>query len=134
MSWFLSLSLTFVAGAIGGLANALVVWFFGIKGIKQFFKVNIAPKLDVLFIYSKIVWGGLWGVLFIFALDPQSLFLKATLISLAPTLVQLFYIFPKQGLGTSGLKLGSLTPALVIFFNLVWAYAGATWIYFALLK
>ncbi len=133
MSWYLSLSLTFAAGAIGGLANALVIWFFGVKGINQLFKVNITPKLDGSFIYSKIVWGGLWGLLFLLTLQPQSLFFKACLISLAPTLVQLFYIFPKQAQGPAGMKLGSLTPVLVVFFNLVWAIAAATWIYFALL-
>ena len=132
MSWFLMLSLTFTAGAIGGLANALVVWFFGLKGINQMMGVNIAPKMTTALIYPKIVWGGLWGLLFVFAMTPDKLFLKAALISLAPTVVQLLYVLPKDPIaGLYGLKLGTLTPAMVVFFNLVWAFSAAAWIYFA---
>ncbi len=133
MSWFLILSLTFTAGAFGGLANALVVWFFGYKGLSQMIGVNIAPKLSTALIYSKAVWGGLWGLLFAVALQPDLLFLKAALISLAPTAVQLMYVFPKDpAAGMYGLKLGRLTPLAVIFFNLIWALAAAIWIYFAI--
>ena len=133
MSWFLVLSLTFSAGAVGGLANALVIWFFGFKGINQMLGVNIAPKITTTLIYSKVVWGGLWGLLFVFAMTPDMLFLKAALISLAPTAVQLLYVFPKDpAAGLYGLKLGKLTPLMVVFFNLVWAIAAATWIYFAI--
>ena len=133
MSWFLMLSLTFTAGAIGGVVNALVVWFFGFKGINQMMGVNIAPNMTTGLIYSKAVWGGLWGLFFVFVSTSDMLFLKAAVISLAPTVMQLVYVFPKDPLaGMYGLKLGKLTPVMVVFFNLVWAFAAAAWIYFAI--
>ena len=130
MSWFLTLSYLFTAGSIGGLVNALVVWFFGYKGINQFLGVQIFPKMTTTYLYSKIIWGGLWGLLFVVVTKGNLLFYYAGLISIVPTLVQLFYVFPKQDVGPAGLKLGKLTPYLVIVFNLVWAYTAATWIYF----
>ncbi len=127
MSWTQALSLAFTAGAVGGLANAFAVWFFGNRNINQLLGVNIAPLLTTAFIYSKVVWGGLWG--FLFMIEPQQdLICKAIIISIFPTLVQLFYVFPKDQKGAAGLKLGKLTPLLVVFFNLVWALAAATWI------
>jgi len=46
---------------------------------------------------------------------------KAFLVSLGPTLVQLFVIFPfKAHKGYLGLELGALTPALVVLFNVAW--------------
>ena len=131
MTWFLTLSLLFTAGAIGGLVNAFVVWFFGFKGISAVVGVQLVPKMTTAFLYPKIVWGGLWGLLFILAKEKESLFYMAAVISLAPTLMQLLYVFPKQDVGLGGLKLGKFTPYLVFIFNLFWAYSAATWIYFA---
>ncbi len=131
MSWFMHLSLLFTAGCIGGLATALVIWFFGNKGITELFAVNLVPKMNTSFLYSKIIWGGLWGLVFIIVAKPDLFFYKAALLSLAPTVVQLFYVFPKQDQGPAGLKLGTLTPLMVLFFNLVWAITTATWIYFS---
>jgi len=126
-----SFSLAFTAGAFGGLANGLAVWFFGISGINKSLGVDIAPKLTPALIYSKVAWGGIWGLMFLIGFSETSLLCKAVAISIAPTLVQLFYVFPKAEKGTAGLKLGKLTPVMVVFFNLVWAIATAVWIRFS---
>lgn len=131
MSWFLNLSLLFTAGAVGGLVNAFVVWFFGYKGISAFLGVQLIPKMTTAYLYPKLVWGGLWGLLFILVKEKNTLFYLAGIISLGPTLTQLFYVFPKLDVGLGGLKLGKYTPYLVIVFNLFWAYSAAAWIYFA---
>ena len=58
--------------------------------------------------------------------------LKGTLLSLFPTAVQLFVIFPlKANKGIAGLELGALTPLLVIGFNWVWGVVAALAIRYA---
>jgi len=116
----------FAAGCIGGLANSLLVWQFGALGINANLGVAIAPSLSPSWLYPRIVWGGLWGLLFILPFLQSKLFLKGTILSIFPTLAQLFIIFPyKTHKGIAGLELGLLTPLLVIFFNWVWGIASA---------
>jgi hypothetical protein len=115
----------FTAGCIGALVNSLVVWFFGDIGITKMAGVAIAPALTLDWLYPRIVWGGLWGLLFILPLFRSSLVLKASLLSLLPTLVTLLVIFPNAGKGMGGMELGALTPVFVLFFNWVWAMATA---------
>ncbi|WP_067615554.1 hypothetical protein [Dissulfuribacter thermophilus] len=111
----------FSAGCLGALANSLTVWLFGYFGITSFFGVSIAPSLSANWLYPRIVWGGIWGLLFILPIWESKLLLKATALSLLPTAVQLFVVFPlKAHKGIAGLDLGLLTPFFVLFFNWVW--------------
>lgn len=120
------LLLFFAAGCVGGLINSLTVWQFGSLGITQQFGVSIAPSLSPAWLYPRIVWGGLWGLLFILPFLQSKLIVKASILSLFPTLVQLLIIFPYQThKGIAGLELGLLTPVFVLFFNWVWGLAAA---------
>ena len=119
----------FAAGSLGGLLNGIVVWLFGAIGITALFGVAIAPNLTAPMLYPRIVWGGLWGLLFLLPLLKGRLLLRGLIFSLGPTLVQLFIVFPlKAKKGMMGLELGALTPLLVIFFNAVWGIAAAYWL------
>jgi len=116
----------FSAGCIGALANSLAVWLFGHYGISSSLGVSIAPSLSPEWLYPRIVWGGLWGMLFILPVLQSKLVLKGMLLSLFPTAVQLFVVFPLMAhKGMAGLELGLLTPLLVLFFNGVWGIAAA---------
>jgi len=120
------LLIVFAAGCIGALANSLTVWLFGDSGISATLGVAIAPGLSPQWLYPRLVWGGLWGLLFALPMLQSRLFWKGTLLSLLPTAVQLFIIFPfKAHKGIAGLELGLLTPLLVLFFNWVWGIATA---------
>ena len=59
------LSIFFAAGCLGALANSIAVWLFGYLGITSSFGVSIAPSLSPNWLYPRIVWGGIWGLLFI---------------------------------------------------------------------
>jgi hypothetical protein len=124
------LSSTYAAGTFGGLVNGLVVWFCGVAGITAALGVKIAPALTAAFLYPKLVWGGLWG--FIFLLPPfrkYSTVVRGILASLGPTLAQLLYFFPYvQGKGMFGMDLGLMTPVLVFVFNAVWGICAAFWL------
>ncbi len=122
------LGAAFSAGAFGGLANGLAVWLFGRLGITAALGVGIAPGLSPAMLYPRIVWGGLWGFLFLLGRPRGNAWKRGLVLSLGPTLVQLLYIFPlKSGQGVLGLDLGLLTPLFVVFFNAVWGLAAVLW-------
>ncbi len=122
-------TLAFAAGCLGGLANSLAVWAFGALGITAALGVAMAPALTPPWLYPRIVWGGIWGFLFLFASPRLSLMAQGAIFSLGPTVVQLLVVFPyKAGKGLLGLDLGLLTPLFVVVFNLVWGLAAAAWI------
>lgn len=116
----------FSAGCLGALANSLTVWFFGDMGISKQLGVAIAPHLSAGWLYPRIVWGGIWGLLFIFPLLRSKPVLQGSVLSLAPSAIQLFYVFPMLAhKGVGGLELGLFTPVLVIVFNWVWGVVTA---------
>ncbi|EAW39282.1 hypothetical protein [Lyngbya sp. PCC 8106] len=123
------LTLFFAAGCLGGLVNSLAVWLFGLLGITTSLGVSIAPQFTPTWLYPRIVWGGLWGLLFFLTGLTYNPFLKGLLLSIGPTLVQLFVVFPfKAQKGMMGLDLGALTPIFVILFNAIWGVVAAYWI------
>lgn len=129
MEWVRKLSLLFAGGALGGLANSLVVWLFGTLGLAAALGVAIAPPLTRPWLYQRLVWGGIWGLAFLLPLFRGRWLLKGLIVSLGPTLVQLLLIFPYQAYkGMLGFDLGPLTPLLVVFYNAVWGWTAALWI------
>ena len=123
-----SLSLFFAAGALGGLANSLVVWLSGELGLFRALDVQVAPVLTPAWLYPRIVWGGLWGLLFVLPLS-LAWIPRGLVLSLGPSLIQLLVVFPvKADKGLLGLELGLLTPVLVLFFNAVWGLVASWWV------
>ncbi len=124
-----NISLAFTAGCVGGLANMLVVWLFGAWGLTKALGVQIAPGLSAPWLYNRLVWGGLWALLFLLPMKGRAYPARGLLYSLAPSLVQLFVVFPFQAQkGVLGLQLGYLTPGFVLFFNAVWGLAAGFWL------
>lgn len=129
MSFLAKLSLAFAAGAFGGLLNGLTVWFCGQQGFNQWLGVQLAPALTPNFLYPRLVWGGLWGWLFLLNWGPGYRWRHGLITSLAPTIGQLLYVFPYHlQKGLLGWDLGRLTPLLVVFFNAVWGLGAAFWL------
>lgn len=126
---FIKLTILFSSGCVGGIINSLVVWFLGARGVTAALGVKIAPDLTPTWLYPRIVWGGIWGFLFLLPFLRKSLFWRGFLFSLGPTIAQLFVVFPaKASSGMMGLGLGDLTPLLVLFFNAVWGVSTAIWL------
>ena len=123
------ISLVFAAGVLGGLLNSLAVWAFGEFGITAAAGVKIAPKLTAAWLYPRLVWGGIWGILFLLPMMQTRIWSRGFIYSLGPTMVQLFVVFPlKAQKGTMGLELGMLTPLFVVVFNAIWGWAAAIWL------
>jgi len=121
-----TLQICFAAGCIGGFANSFAIWLFGKLGITALVGVSISPVFTPEWLYPRIVWAGIWGLLFIIPLFKKRIILKGTILSLFPTVIQLFVVFPfKAQKGLAGLDLGSYTPVFVILFNWIWGVVTA---------
>jgi hypothetical protein len=102
----------YAAGSLGALANSITVWLFGYLGVTSSLGVSIAPSLSPDWLYPRIVWGGLWGLIFFLPILKSRILFKGA---------KLFVVFPmKANKGIVGLELGLFTPAFVLFFNWVW--------------
>ncbi|TDJ05129.1 MAG: hypothetical protein E2O68_06955 [Deltaproteobacteria bacterium] len=116
------ISVYFTGGALGGLSNALIIWIFGMMNIPKAAGVALKPAFSPAYLYPKLVWGAIWGLAFLMPNLPSNFYLAAFLVSLGPTLIQSFVIFPYQAKkGMLGLQLGTLTPVFVVLYNYVWA-------------
>jgi len=121
-----NMALCFAAGCAGGLANSVVLWLAGAMGLTTALGVNLAPAFTPSWLYPRLVWGGLWGFLFLVPVLRNSPFRRGLVWSAGPTAVQLCIIFPLVAKkGFFGLALGALTPLLVVIFNAVWGVAAA---------
>jgi hypothetical protein len=123
------LSLTYAAGTVGGLVNSVAVWAAGVLKLTAALGVKIAPVLSPGFLYPRLVWGGLWGFLFLLPFWHGRPFLRGIIFSLPPTMVQLFYVFPfKLDQGVMGTHLGQWTPLVVFLLNAIWGLAASYWL------
>jgi hypothetical protein len=68
-------------------------------------------------------------LLFLLPVFGRSLVKQGLFMSLGPSAVMLFVVFPlKMGKGQMGLELGTLTPLFVLFYNAVWGITAASWL------
>jgi hypothetical protein len=121
----------FAAGCLGALINSLAIWLLGDQGITARLGIAIAPNLTPSWLYPRIVWGGIWGLLFILPMLASRPFSKGLVLSLFPTAVQLLLIFPQAYKGLGGIELGLYTPILVLVINAVWGVTTALTIRYA---
>ena len=99
---------------------------FGYFDITSALGVSIAPTLSPSWLYPRIVWGGIWGLVFILPIFKSKILLKGSILSLFPTAVQLFIVSPlKAHRGIAGIDFGLYTPVFVLFFNWVWVFVAA---------
>jgi hypothetical protein len=120
------LLICFSAGALGALVNSIALWGAGSYGVMSALGVSLSPALTHQWLYPRIVWGGLWGFLFILPVMDAKVFGKGMVMSLFPTLFQLLVVFPHMAhKGMFGLGLGEFTPLLVFIFNAIWGIATA---------
>ncbi len=122
-------TLAFSAGALGGLAGSLVAWLSGALGLAAALGVALAPALTPGWLYPRLVWGGIWGFLFLLPVLRRRWWLRGLVLSLGPTAGQLLVVLPvKEDKGMLGLALGAATPFLVAVFNAVWGLVAAWWL------
>lgn len=118
--------IVFAAGCLGALIQCLVMWLLSRYGITHSSHVSLPGSISPAWLYPRIVWGGLWGFLFLLPILTSSVFARSFVIALIPAGVQLFIIYPLyEHKSVAGLSLGLLTPFVVLFSYWVWALATA---------
>lgn len=116
--------IVFAAGCLGALIQCVVMWLLARYGITHSLNVSLPGSISPAWLYPRIVWGGLWGFLFLLPILTSSVFVRSFVIALIPTGVQLFIIYPLyEHKGVAGLSLGILTPFVVLFSYWVWSLA-----------
>lgn len=118
-------AVAFAAGSAGGLATIFTLWLFVLLGITGSFGVELPPPV-LGDLYRMVVWGGIFGFLFLLPVMQGSIALRGVLFGLVPSAVQCFVVFPYAlGAGMLGMGLGELTPVFVLIFNTVWGLVTA---------
>jgi len=120
-------SAAFAGGVLGAGVNSLALWALGAYGITARLGIALKPALTAPWLYPRLVWGGLWGLLLVLPLLRGRVGLRGVLFSLAPSAYALLVLLPAAGKGTLGLDLGTLTPVLVVLLNALWGVTGALW-------
>jgi hypothetical protein len=131
------LCICFCAGLLGAFASSDVAWMAAAAGLPQWCGVNLVPEWTADWIYPRLIFGGLWGLVYSITVStPRTRtrwMRKGLWVSLLPSAWQLFYTYPSQtSFGIMGLGLGTLTPVFVVCYNLVWGavtgiFARALW-------
>lgn len=121
------LSAAFCAGTAGALLDSVNIWALGALGVTAKLGIGLQPAFTMPWLYPRLVWGGLWGFLFLLPLLRGRIVLRGLLFSLAPSAYVLLVVFPAMGKGNFGLGFGTLTPALVVTLNFLWGIVGAAW-------
>jgi hypothetical protein len=117
----------FTAGVLGALVDSFNIWILGKLGITSMLGISFQPEFTAPWLYPRLVWGGIWGFLFLAPILINLTILRGILFSLVPSAMVLFVVFPGKGKGVFGLGFGALTPALVVFLNFIWGIVGAFW-------
>ena len=64
------MTVCFCAGMLGAICSSLVAWKAGQLGLPAMLDVRMAPELSSAWIYSRMVWGGIWGLTYFLAVGP----------------------------------------------------------------
>lgn len=125
VNWLYKLFILFIAGALGGLTNSIVVWSLGTSEITPSLGFSMAPDLTVEWLARRIFASGLWGIIFLIPLYNRSPIKKGVVLSILPWLSSALIIFPfRMDMGWFGLGFGLGTPIWTLFFAAIWGITG----------
>lgn len=121
------LAVCFCAGVIGALFSGLLLCAVAKWGGFALAGVHFSPRLQPAWFYPRLVWGGLWGLVYSLAIAPANgrgrWARRGMWVSILPTAFELLVAFPYwQGAGLLGQQLGRLTPLVVFLSNLAWGF------------
>ncbi len=123
--WGYLLFMVFIAGALGGLTNSIVVWSLGALGITPSLGFSMAPDLTLEWLARRIFASGLWGIIFLIPFYNRSPLKKGALLSILPWLSSSLVVFPfRMDVGWFGLGFGLGTPVWTLFFAAIWGVTG----------
>ncbi|MGF1761731.1 hypothetical protein L4D76_28325 [Photobacterium sagamiensis] len=122
-----NISLAFTGGAIGAFIDSFNIWFMGKVGISDFIGITMKPEFTSSWLYSRMIWGGIWMLLLLIPLLKKRIYIRGMLFSLAPSAMMLFMVLPSMGKGVLGLGFGTLMPIVVIGLNFIYGIVASYW-------
>jgi hypothetical protein len=123
MAIFRLLTLGFGAGAFGACILAIVSAILNALRIQELIGLPPPPTPDsyLPLLYRIIVWGGIWGLLFVVPVMNRMWWLKGMIIGALATLAILFYFNP--AVTTPPMRL-----VYAFFLNtIIWGTAAGAW-------
>lgn len=120
----------FAAGALAGFVTTILIWIASQSGAFVVLGIPLVFELTPARIYQRVVWGGMWGLLFLL---PMFLswpgWRRGLVLGLAPAAATLLLFNPlKDGIGLFGLGFGPIWPVVVILFSMVWGALAGWWL------
>jgi len=115
----------FIAGALGGLTNSIVVWSLGALGITPALGFSMAPDLSFEWIFRRVFASAIWGIIFLIPVYKNAPFKKGAVLSILPWLSSALWVFPmRMDVGFFGLGFGIGTPIWTLIFAAIWGVSG----------
>jgi len=115
----------FVAGALGGLTNSLVVWSLSALGITPALGFSMAPEISFEWMFRRVFASALWGIIFLIPVYKNAPVRKGAVLSILPWLSSALIVFPmRMNVGFCGLGFGIGTPIWTLAFAAVWGITG----------
>lgn len=121
------LSVAFTGGVAGALVDSVDIWALGKLGVTESLGIGLRPEFTGPWLYPRLVWGGIWGFLFLLPILRGRTLVRGVLFSLVPTAYVLTVVFPAMGKSLFGLGFGTLTPLLVLVLNFGWGVVASYW-------
>lgn len=122
-----NISGAFTGGALGGLLDSFNIWAMGKTGISDVIGITMKPEFTGPWVYKRMIWGGIWMLLLLIPLMANRVLVRGMLISLLPSAMMLFVVFPAMGKGVYGLGFGTLMPVVVIVLNGIYGAFASYW-------
>ncbi|MGV1098846.1 hypothetical protein ACUUL3_05485 [Thiovibrio sp. JS02] len=117
----------FSGGAFGALVDSVNIWLLGKAGVTAMLGISLKPHFTASWLYPRLVWGGIWAFLLLLPVLKAKTALRGVVMSLFPSTMMLFFVFPEMGNGLLGLKAGILTPVLVVGLNCIYGLIASFW-------
>lgn len=118
------IAVSYFGGAVAAVVSTVCLWVATRAGLLTALGVALVPKTTWPSLSHQILWGGIWGLGYPLVLRIRHRPVRAGLaLSLAPSVAQLFYFFPRDQHSLLGVDLGPLTPLVVLGANAIWGWA-----------
>ena len=117
----------YAGGVVGILIAIGTLWLLNQSGLTARLDIALRADLTSAGLYRHIVWGGIWGLLFLLPVWRGQPIRRGLLFALVPVAVVLFLVFPERGRGYLGLGYGTFAPVLVLTLGFLWGIIAAVW-------
>lgn len=110
------LSPAFTGGVVGAVVNSFAVQLAALA------RPDAAPASTPEWLYPRLVWGGVWGLLLAAPVLPGRPVARGLVASLAPSLARLTVFAPPDQ------TFDAPTILSVLVFNAIWGLVAALWL------